>query len=357
LEDRIPDHSTFSVNRHGRFRASDVLRKVFEEVVCGCMTAGLVGGEGFAVDASVIEADASRFQRVKGAEVDWTPEQRASRPVREYLVALDSENPPVNPKQKPKAMSPADPCAAWTTRGRHKVMFGYSLNYLIDMENAVILDVEATPTRISKEVDATETMIDRTEDRFGLKPDRIAGDVAYGTGEMLGWLVEHDITPHIPVKDQSEIASKGSFVRADFDYDEKQDVYICPTGKTLTTTRRVFSGNTLYYRASKFDCQGCPLKARCCPKSPARRVQRDVNEAARDITRALMETEAYVASSGERKKIERLFGEAKSILSMVRLRLRGLTGARDEFLLTATVQNLKRLANHTARPPPQPMMA
>ncbi len=109
LEDKIPDHSTFSVNRHGRFRASDILRKVFEEVVCGCMTAGLVGGEGFAVDASVIEADASRFQRVKGAEVGWTPEQRGSRPVREYLAALESENPPINPKQKPKAMSPSDP--------------------------------------------------------------------------------------------------------------------------------------------------------------------------------------------------------------------------------------------------------
>ncbi len=178
LEDRVPDHSTFSVNRHGRFRDSDILRKVFEEVVCGCMAAGLVGGEGFAVDASVIEADASRFQRVEGAEVDWTPEQRVSRPVREYLAALESENPPTNPGRKPKAMSPSDPCAAWTTRGRHKVMFGYSLNYLIDMENAVILDVEATPTRLSKEVDATETMIDRTEDRFALKPDRIAGDVA-----------------------------------------------------------------------------------------------------------------------------------------------------------------------------------
>jgi len=289
--------------------------------------------------------------------VDWTPEQRSSRPVREYLAALDSENPPINPSQKPKAMSPSDPCAAWTARGRNKIMFGYSLNYLIDMENAVILDVEATPTRLSKEVDATETMIERTEDRFGLKPDRLAGDVAYGTGKMLGWLVGRDITPHIPVKDQSEAASKGNFVRADFDYDEKQDVYICPTGKTLTTTGRVFGGNTLYYRASKFDCQGCPLKARCCPKSPARRVQRDVNEAARDHTCALMETEAYAASSGERKKIERLFGEAKQILSMVRLRLRGLTGARDEFLLTATVQNLKRLAAHTARPPPQPMMA
>ena len=282
LEDKVPDHSTFSVNRHGRFRASDILRKVFEEVVCGCMKAGLVGGEGFAVDASVIEADASRFQRVKGAEVDWTDAQRGSRPVSEYLVALESENPPINPERAPKAMSPSDPSAAWTTRGRHKVMFGYSLNYLIDMENAVIVDVEATPTRISKEVDATETMIERTEARFALKPDRLAGDVAYGTGEMLGWLVEHDIAPHIPVKDQSEIASKGSFVRADFDYDEKQDVYICPSGKTLTTTGRVFSGNTLYYRASKFDCERCPLKARCCPKSPVRRVQRDVNEAARD---------------------------------------------------------------------------
>ncbi len=151
LEDKVPHHSTFSVNRHGRFRESDILRKVFEEVVCGCMTAGLVGGEGFAVDASVIEADASRFQRVKGAEVDWTDAQRTSRPVREYLVALESENPPTNPERAPKAMSPSDPSAAWTTRGRHKVMFGYSLNYLIDLENAVILDVEATPTRISKD--------------------------------------------------------------------------------------------------------------------------------------------------------------------------------------------------------------
>ncbi len=222
LEDRVPDHSSFSVNRHGRFRASDILRKVFEEVVCGCMTAGLVGGEGFAVDASVIEANASRFQRVAGSEVDWTDAQRARRPVSEYLTALECENPPINPKQKPKAMSPSDPCAAWTTRGRHKVMFGYSLNYLIDMENAVILDVEATPTRISKEVDATETMIERVERRFALKPDRLAGDVAYGTGEMLGWLVGRDIDPHVPVWDRSVVAPEGKFTRADFAYDKER---------------------------------------------------------------------------------------------------------------------------------------
>ncbi len=100
----------------------------------------------------------------------------------------------------------------------------------------------------------------------------------------------------------------------------------------------------------------CPLKPQCT-SGRERRVQRDDSQEARDDTQPLMQTEAYEVASGERKKIETLFGEAKSILSMVRLRLRGLTGARDEFLLTATVQNLKRLANHTARPPPQPMMA
>lgn len=212
LEDRVPDHSTFSVNRHGRFRESDILRTVFEEVVCGCMEAGLVGGEGFAVDASVIEADASRFQRVAGASVDWSGEELSRRPIAEYVAALGSTNPTTNPERPPKAMSPVDPSAAWTTRGRHKVMFGYSLNYLIDMEESVILDVEATPTRISKEVDATETMIERTEERFALKPKYIAGDVAYGTGEMLGWLVDRNIEPHIPVWDKGK-RKNGTFSR------------------------------------------------------------------------------------------------------------------------------------------------
>ena len=356
LEDRVPHHSTFSVNRLGRFRESDLLRKVFEQVVCDCMQAGLVGGEGFAVDASVIEANASRFQRVEGSEVDWTAAQRASRPVREYLVALESENPPINPKQKPKAMSPSDPAAAWTTRGRHKVMFGYSLNYLVDLEGPVILDVEATPTRISKEVDATETMIERTEERFGLKPDYLAGDVAYGTGEMLGWLVDHKIDPHIPVWDRSEVASKGKFTCNDFAYDKERDLYICPGNKELKTSGTVFGGTTIKYLAKRSDCAACPLKPRCTT-GLERRISRDVNQDARDYTQALMQTEAYWDSYTERKKIETLFGEAKHILSMVRLRLRGLTGARDEFLLTATVQNLKRLANQTSRPPPQPMMA
>ncbi|MEK9685473.1 MAG: IS1182 family transposase [Rhodospirillaceae bacterium] len=352
LEDRIPDHSTFSVNRHGRFRDSDVFRQVFEDIVGRCMAAGLIKGEGFAVDASVIEADASRFHRVEGSEVNWTDDQRSRRPIREYLLALGGEETPLNPKQQPKALSPTDPTAAWTTRGRHKVMFGYSLNYLIDMETSVIVDVEATPTRISKEVHATETMIERTERRLDLKPRHLAGDVAYGTADMLGWLVDHDIEPHIPVWDQSKIAPEGKFTRADFTYDKEKDIYICPNGKELSSNGRPYDGGTLRYWARKKDCDVCAVKYRCTTAT-RRKISRDINQEARDYAQSLMETEAYVRSRTYRKKIETLFGDVKHNLGLTRLRLRGLTGARDEFLLLATVQNLKRLAKYAAIPPPK----
>lgn len=356
LEDKVPNHSTFSVNRHGRFRDGDVFRQIFERIVRQCMDAGLVKGEGFAVDASVIEADASRFQRVEGSEVEWSEEQLARRAILEYVVALESENAPTTPERKPKAMSPSDPSAAWTSRGRNKVMFGYSLNYLIDMENAVIVDVEATPTRISKEVEATETMITRTQERFGLKPDHIAGDVAYGTGKMLGWLVERGIEPHVPVWDKSR-RKDDTFSRTDFIYDQDRDLYICPADKILKTTGNADTKNTLRYLASKHDCDACPLKPKCCPRTPSRKIPRDVNEAARDYARSLNGTDIYNQSARDRKKIERLFGEAKRNMAMTRLRLRGITGAKDEFLLTATVQNLKRLAKLVSRPPPRPIMA
>ena len=235
-------------------------------------------------------------------------------------------------------------------------MFGYSLNYLIDMEHAVIVDVEATPTRLTKEVDAAEAMIERTHDRFALKPGHVAGDVAYGTGEMLGWLVERGIDPHTPVRDQSEVAAEGKFTRADFAYEKDRDLYICPGGKELKTSGTVHDGGAIKYIAKRSDCGQCPLKPKCTT-GRERRIQRDVNQEARDYTQALMETEAYGRSRTRRKRIETLFGDVKHYMALTRLRLRGLSGARDEFLLTATVQNLKRLVKLAAIPPPQPIFA
>jgi hypothetical protein len=202
----------------------------------------------------------------------------------------------------------------------------------------------------------TETMIERTQQRFDLKPDHIAGDVAYGTGKLLGWLVERGINPHVPVWDKSH-RKDDTFSREDFTYDKKRNRYTCPAGKILTTTGRLHADKTYRYLAHKDDCDACPLKPKCCPRTPSRKVPRTLNEDARDYTRSLKETDAYSQSARDRKKIERLFGEAKRNLAMTRLRLRGLSGAKDEFLLTATVQNLRRLAKLVSRPPPTPVIA
>jgi len=348
LDDKVPDHSTFSVNRHGRFRDSDILRQVFEAVVRACMDVGLVKGEGFAVDASVIEADASRYHGKAPDEIDWSAPERQTRAVAEFLTALDDEG--ANADRKPaKVISPVDPCSAWTAKANKRVQFGYGLNYLIDIKYAVIVDVEATPARTYDEVAATKTMIKRTEERLGLKPERLAADTAYGTGKFLDWVIGTGITPHIPVWDMSK-REEGILSRADFTFDRQRDLYICPQGKFLRTTGTVHDGRTILYRASTRDCGPCPLKPKCTPNVTFRKIPRDVHEDARDATRALMGTPEFAKSRNERKKVEMRFAHLKTHHGFERMRLRGLSGARDEFHLAAIVQNLKTLANHIWRP-------
>lgn len=349
LTDKVPHHSTFSENRLGRFRESDLLRHVFERVVQVCMARGLVGGEGFAVDASVIEADASRYHGVAPGEMDWSDAQRRKRAVKEYLDALDAAEP--DPRRKtPKMISPSDPASAWTAKANKRVQFGYGLNYLIDNDNAIVVDVEATPARTYDEVAATRTMILRAGRRLGLKPKRLAADTAYGTAKFLGWLAKRRIAPHIPVWDRSARAD-GAFDRSAFRFDRRGDVYFCPRGKILETTGRVMSDDTLIYRASTLDCEDCPLKPQCTPKEPARKIRRDVNEAARDKARSLVGTPAFERSRNERKKVEMRFAHLKTHHRFERMRLRGLSGARDEFHLAATVQNLKTLALRLTKSP------
>src|ERR1700755_784127 len=184
LDDKVPHHSTFSVNRLGRFRESEILRHIFERVVATCMAAGLVKGEGFAVDASVMEANASRYHGKAPDELDWAEPERQTRAVREYLAGLEAENEPNPDRKTPKVISPSDPCSAWTAKANKRVQFGYGLNYLIDIENAVIVDVEPTPARTYPEVAATRLMIERTEQTLGLKPGRLAADTPNGTGTI-----------------------------------------------------------------------------------------------------------------------------------------------------------------------------
>jgi transposase len=350
LDGTVPDHSTFSKNRHGRFRESDLLRKVFETTVQRCIAEDLVGGEGFAVDASMIKADANRQHSVPGSE--WQAPETANHAVREYLAVLDDAAFGAATPVVPKFISHADPASRWTGANGGLAFFAYCTNYLIDLKSAVILDVEATTAVRQAEVTAQQRMIDRTQERFGLWPERLAADAAYGSAENLAWLVhERGIEPHIPVFDKSQ-RTDGTFSRDDFTYDYVSDTYHCPAGKTLRRYRRQFTvprtglmkDNTMRYRASMRDCEACPLKPRCCPNTPARKVPRSIHEGARDLARGIATTDIYVTSRHERKKVEMLFAHLKRILKLDRLRLRGPNGARDEFHLAATAQNLRKLA-------------
>jgi transposase len=343
LEGQVPDHSTFSKNRHGRFAESDVFRRLFEEVVARCIAEGLVGGEGFAVDASLIEADANRQRSVTAS--DWKAPEAASRSVREYLVVLDENTWGAATEVEPKFISESDPAAQWTAAKDGPAIFAYSDNYLIDLRSAVIVDVEASRSVRQAEVGAAKIMIERTAQRFDLKPDRLAADTAYGSAEMLNWLAEErKIAPHVPVIDKSA-RHDGTFARADFQYDKVADAYVCPGGKSLTTTGTLVNdGATLSTGEVLSIAVSASSRLVAAPTPRLGGFRAAYTKGARDLARSLAGTPAFEQSRRERKKVEMLFAHLKRILRLDRLRLRGPQGARTEFLLAATAQNLRKLA-------------
>lgn len=354
LTDRIPDHSTFSKNRHGRFRESDLLRHVFETTVQRCMAEGLVGGQGFAVDASLIVADVQK-QNSSNPE-DWEAREiapaDAPRAVREYLDVLDDEAFGAASEVKPKFTAHVDPASQWTAARKGPAFFAYSDNYLIDTDHGIIVDVEASRSVKTAEVGASRRMIDRTSERFGLKPDWVAADTAYGSAENLAWLtLDRQILPFIPVFDKSK-RKDGTWSRSDFTWDPDNDRYLCPEGKELKRTRQYHKDprnkqpriGRRKYRASKMVCSICPAKEKCCPKVDARSVTREQFEEVREFAHQCTASEFNPKAQARRKKVEMLFAHLKRILGLSRLRLRGPCGVQDEFTLAATAQNLRKLA-------------
>ena len=222
------------------------------------------------------------------------------------------------------------------------------------------MDVEVTTAIRQAEVSAAKAMLDRTAEQFDVTPSRLVADGGYGSAEMIEWLVdERGIEPHVKLIDKSE-RKDGTFSRSDFAFDPESNLYVCPSGKELRKYHRAFAkprdgvtkDGTIIYFARKHDCEACALKLKCCPNAPARKIARSVHEAARDRARAIAKTEAFAVSCRERKKVEMLFAHLKRILRLDRLRLRGPSGAKDEFLLAATAQNLRKLAKLIPLPAP-----
>ena len=220
-----PDHSAFSRARNERFRDIDIFWRVFERVVATCIAAGLVGGEGIVVDAGLMVADANKQRSIPGK--DWDKKRdpaTASRAVKEYLATLDDAAFGAASDVTPKFVSPSDPAAQWTGAMRGPAFFAYADNYLIDVKFGIIMDVEASRAIRQAEVGAARTMIERTEERFGVKPERLAADTAYGSAANLNWLVnDKQIAPHIPVIDKSN-RNDGTLSRDDFTFDKDRNV-------------------------------------------------------------------------------------------------------------------------------------
>ena len=350
LGDAVPDHSTFSKNRHGRFRERDLYRLLFEQVVARCAAAGLVAGREVAVDGSTIMADASWEKKLNGATAadELRARDTVSRPVAEYLAALDAALPvlPDEPEPiDPKHVSPTDPQAA-LTRKHGPARYAYAINPLLDLDTDCILDVEATPARFSAEVAAARTLITRAKAKLGIAPVQLAADKAYGNGPLLGWLIDQGIAPHVPVIDRTR-QRDDFFTRDAFRYEPDANAYRCPNSKLLTYRGTVRASQVRAYRSRPADCAACALKPQCTT-APQRAVTRLVTEDARDAVRALSGTEASIRARQRRKRIERVFGHLKRNLNLRSLKLRGLKGAAEEFTMAAAAYNLQLLANRTA---------
>ncbi len=346
FEQELPEHSTFSKNRHGRFRQSGVFRKVFEEIVRRCLEAGFVEGRNVVVDGTLVSANASQQSRVPREKL--VEAAQYSRTVQEYLTELEQENPAVDSEgnMKPQEkMSTTDPDATWAIKSGPAVL-GYYDNYLVDTTSRVILAVHATPALFSQETWAARRMLEHVG-QFGIHPQNLAADKAYGSGEFLSWLLARNIQPHIPVIDRRH-QTRGLFTRDAFRYEPKENTYYCPEGKPLHYRgQRRSSGGDLY-RSTEAQCRDCPQK-KLCTTGPYRRLFVHWQEPARQVARALAETPDYKRSQRARYKIEALFAELKQQIKLRRVRLRRLWNVGEQFYLAATAQNLKRLVRHFAQ--------
>jgi len=346
FDKEIPDHSTFSKNRHGRFRQSGVFRKIFEEIVRRCLEAGLVEGRNLAVDGTLVGANASQQSRVPREKL--VEAAQLSRTVQEYLSELERQNSVADSEGRTKLqekVSTTDPDATWAIKSGPAVL-GYYDNYLVDTTSRVILSVHATPALFSQETVAARRMLEHVG-QFGIHPQNLAADKAYGSGEFLAWLLARNIQPHIPVIDRQH-QTRGLFRRDAFRYEPKEDAYYCPEGKPLHYRgQRRSSGGDLY-RSTEAQCRGCPQK-KSCTAGRYRRLFVHWQEPARQTVRALASTPDYKRSQRARYKIEALFAELKQQIKLRRVRLRRLWNVAEQFYLAATAQNLKRLVRHLAQ--------
>ena len=339
FDQEIPDHSTFSKNRHGRFQESNLFQELFERIVEQCLQAGLVKGEQMSVDGSFIMANADHHSRIPREQL--AEAAKVNYGARKYLEELEQENGGGEPVHQQDKVSTTDPDATYMTKGNRAAELGYFDNYLIDNESCVIVGVQATAARLSQESAAARDMIERYRERYGRLPQSLAADNTYGNGELLQWLDDRGITPYIRVK-ECPTPTRDLYGIEKFTYQPEENCYICPEGKPLKYVGINKLNRTHTYHSTAKRCRGCLQKPQCT-RGKYRIISIHVCEAARQKAYAIATTPQFAEALRKRRKVEALFSELKNLVGLRRLRLRRIKFVREQFYLAAVAQNLKRL--------------
>jgi len=358
LEDKVPDHSTFSKNRHERFSESGVFQKIFDEIVNQCISRGLLTGKHLTVDSTYIKANAS-FKSLEPIVVEMKP--------KEYIEKLQRENPVEDKPWEPGDDYPhrgqkisndthrsrTDPDARLARKSlRATTDLYYAGTYVMDNKSRIV--VGADIGRPDKKTDCEKALqqLRRIKWTYKIRPESLGADKGYAAGEFIHNLIDEGINPHIPIIDYRSQNDRGIYSIERFTHDKERDVMICPEGKELRYWGIHKRSRQHVYRARTKDCKIC-LKKQECTRDRARSVSYHIYEASIEKARQFNKTKEYRLSQRIRKRIEELFGEAKEFMGLRRAKFRGLKFIREQVLMTATAQNIKRLVKLLSRKGPQ----
>src|SRR5262244_2888239 len=347
FDQEIPHHSTFSKNRHGRFQESKLFEQLFEQIVRQCMELGLVQGKQLSVDGTFVEANAAKESRIPREQMAEAAQVKHS--LRQYLKELEEQNPVEEPVHKQDQVSTTDPDSTYATKGGMPARLGYYDNYLVDNHSCVIVGVQATAARMSQETVAAEDMITRLAHWQGREAESVAADSTYGNGEFLQWLADRNITPYMRTRDSVHRKNSPFFGPERFTYQPESNSYLCPAGQPLNYGGRNVRNRTYAYIGTRKRCGECALKAQCT-SGAFRFLAIHMEEPARQRARKLVNTPEFAKAQRQRKKVEALFAELKNQIGLRRLRLRRLKFVREQFLLAAVAQNIKRLVRFLSQP-------
>lgn len=365
LEEKVPDHSTFSKNRHGRFKESGIYQQIFDQIVQQCIDHGLVSGHHLTVDSTLVKANAS-YKNLEPIVVPLKPDQ--------YLAEVDKEN-PVLEEEKPDQGKAWEPKEDFSHNGKKvtnqthrsrtdpdsqivrksnfsETYLGHGVSYVMDNKHRVIVGADHNLPNRNADAKTAVELVGRLKWAYHLSPHTLGADKGYATGVFVHWLLEQDVQPHVPIMDSRSRNDKGIYSIEQFWYQENKDEFICPQGKTLRYWGIHRHSKQHAYRASRSDCRQCPVKAQCT-RGSYRSLSYHIYESSIAIARRLTQTRGYRISQRMRKRIEELFGEAKECMGMRRMKFRGALFVREQVLLTATAQNIKRMVRLLSRMRPQ----